>query len=404
MAAGAELDALTDLGHNEKEQAERLAPLHLAAGQAAALGKWSLHKTALEVAVTAGAAGAAAALLAAGASIAVQVQWGFLLQHQTVFGELPALAWRKAKEPGADAPAALQQMAAALLSRGLPAGPAADTAHSVAVELAYPYTPVDGSPGCPPCPWLLQHLLQLHISGQLGAAYAPAVEAALLKLIGRSETHPISEAAAAQWLNMPAAASLSVDRLQYLGCQLLKRGLAGEALAALLALPTAPEALQQHAQEHLRDWMNARHMRSLVAGAAATERPEVLDAVLAAGGTITLNDVNALATNQGWVAPRALPLMLSRGVPPVPANVPPVQVVPWSSCPIYALLECFPEKQGEASCCSTAPASHSCLIGGCHSLRHGGARQLSGSCCKWHCSRDALTALRAGLGGRMHVV
>lgn len=88
----------------------------------------------------------------------------------------------------------------------------------------------------------------------------------------------------------------------------------------------------------------------MVAAAAATERPEALDAVLAAGGTITLDDVKQLVKEQGWTAPRGLALLLSRGAPPVPADVPPGMVVPWKACPVYSLLESFYKEQDGVSC------------------------------------------------------
>ncbi|PRW61551.1 phosphatase 1 regulatory subunit 16A isoform X1 [Chlorella sorokiniana] len=99
LAAGAELDACTDFGHSDEVESAKLsslAQLGLAAGQVAALGKWFYRRTPLEVAVAAGAAAAAEALLSAGASSAV-------------FETLLDLAKRTAVQPGATAAAAVQE-------------------------------------------------------------------------------------------------------------------------------------------------------------------------------------------------------------------------------------------------------------------------------------------------------
>ncbi len=294
-----------------------------------------------------GAAGAAAALLSAGASLAPRAGDSTFFQPPTVFRKLIDLAESTAVQSGATAaaavPAAVQRMAELLLAQGLPPGGPAIGAHKAAVQLTHPDPPTSDvdEPQPPPCDWMLHHLLQMHTSGQLGRDYAPAVAAALQALLDHAAEEPGLEAAAAQWLSVPAAADIEAHRLKFLGCRLLQQGVAGEALSALLALPAVREALQAAAGTPLRDWMNARHLKSLVASAAAGGRPEALDAVLAAGGTITLNDVNWFAGMGERQSPQGLALLLSRGVPLVPADVPPGQVVWWSACPVYALLQGF---------------------------------------------------------------
>lgn len=335
LSAGAKLDVHESFGYRDEEAA---APLGLTAGQEAALGESWMVRTPLQVAILSGAASAAAALLAA--ETRAEQDRPIFRHSSQYFSLLPALAQRTAKEAGATAaeeavPAALQQMCS-VPAGGLPPGHAARDAYTSAVQLAFPPAPARAPGPVPPrWDWLLQHLLQLHTSGQLGAEHATAVASAVDALARLSAEDPRAEAAAVQWLRVPAAAGLTPPQLD----SMLQQGLAGEALSALLAHPAARQALLERAQVRPCDQRAAAPI-SLVATAASTELPEVLDAVLAAGGAVTLNDVNLLATARGWASnPGALALLLSRGVPPVPVEAPAGQEVPWGVCPIYAVLQ-----------------------------------------------------------------
>lgn len=353
--AGAEFDAPVALGYDADVTAAQMAALGLTATQAAALGGRLDRRTALHVAVATGSVEAAGALLCAGASLAPQT---FSPIYQpTVFRDLLHLTEVTAVEPGdaaAAVPAAVQRMASVLLAHGLPPGAASSKAHETAVKLAYPKPPHGGGaaqPQPPPCGWMLQHLLQMHTSGQLGSAHAAAVADVVEALTEHAAGEPGVEAVVAQWLSVPAAADIEAHRL---GCRLLEQGVAGEALSALLAQPGAAAALQQRASECVFDSLNIAFRPSLVASAAASERSEALDAVFAAGGTVTLNDINRFSVLR-WRSPQGLALLLNRGVPPVTIESPPGQVFPWSACPIYTLLQGFSHKwvlvRHNSTCC-----------------------------------------------------
>lgn len=148
---------------------------------------------------------------------------------------------------------------------------------------------------------------------------------------------------------------MSSDCLVRLGNQIISGKLTTAALPALLQLDSMREVLRHDAQ-HLpgrpQQGEQCGNAHTLVVAAAATGQPEALDALLAAGGAITLQAVNA-AVQRGvrWDAEESmvmLRLLLSRGVPAVPAEVPDTAAA-LQTCPIYVLLE---RQEGAHECVS----------------------------------------------------
>lgn len=336
----------------------------------------------LWLAVQLGACDAAAALLAAGADLAPpSCDWQAPRGAQSAWGALTVLAAAESAAAGTPGPAAasesvpeaVQRMATLLLEARPLSGPSMVACHKAAIELAFPRDPP--RPGgyalprerAPACPWLLDRLLQLHSSGAVFMAEtaAPSVEALLTHLLrnhsaDRAGSTAGLDALVVQWLRIPAAQRLGSRSLASLGRLICQRDLTAVALPALLQLKAVRQALREDAQRLLLDSDSERlsdGAHSLVAAAAATGQAQALDAVLAAGGAVTLQALSAVISRSGvwlnsWLdAERslsALRLLLSRHVPPVPAAVPDTGSA-ILACPIYALLDAYDYDEGEVS-------------------------------------------------------
>lgn len=299
------------------------------------------HARALQLAVRCGAVSTAAALVSAGAATV------------GAFSSLVRLAKWKTEQLGPEAaasqvPALVQQLAAALLAAPQPGRGEAEEA---AAELAFPSSapgPEDHAASHPACPWLLQQLLQLHQAGQLPApvdrvvraCWALLGSAALGRQNGARDLGPLSAALAA-WLSLPAARSMD----GYILSGLFKRICHcfyphAAMLAALLAV--APM------QALIRGDADGPWAAGEAACTAAKFGAAVLDAVLAAGGTLTCFAISTAAWRSTWYESswmRALKLLLSRGRPPVlldGAQLHGRDDAPCCTvCPIYAVLESF---------------------------------------------------------------
>ena len=217
--------------------------------------------------------------------------------------------------------------AEALLSRGLPPGRLAEEAHRAAVMLAHPATWTE--PGLPACPWLLQHLLRLHTSGQLGgAAYASAVGQVLVS------SQPVDDAALVPWLGVPAAAALPREVLAICTTEMCSKG-RERCLAALLAR----EEVQQAVQQPGPGYGQSVGTRAILAAASAGHGA-CIDALLAAGAQITMATIQQCITNCVCSPSNyshsacSLELLLRRTRPPVP-----FEGASLTSCPIYYLLD-----------------------------------------------------------------
>ena len=336
--------------------AVRLAPLGLPAAQLAAL-LYSLRPP-LWLAVQLGACDAAAALVAAGAELGVS-------SYDSAWGTLIKLATAKSAAAGTPAaasrsvPQLVQRMAALLLEARPLSAPSMDACHAAAAALAFPcctQPPCDDEWPCdwaPPCPWLLERLLQLHTSGEVPATEetAQALQFLSTELLQERPNEgavcPASlEALVVQWLRVPAAQHLSRYGLLFLGQRVCQRSLTAAALPELLQLPGVSQALAEVTQHLPRGdewmWQQDVHPHTLVVAAASTGQPGALDAVLAAGGAVTLQALNNVMGRVGWrdggSSLATLRLLLSRHVPPVPAEVPDRRIA-IRACPIYALLQ-----------------------------------------------------------------
>lgn len=306
--------------------------------------------TPLQLAVSAGSVSAATGLVAAGARL------------DGAFQLLPGVAERLCSA-GAGGPAvgavAMQRLIEALMRRGMPPpfGPA-EAAHQAAAELAYPEA---GAP-YPPLPWLIIELLSHHIHGRLApgthpAAYAPAMDAMLRGLYeaadGPAGSTPVRraalEAVVMRWLGLLPAAHLG-PRLWAHGEALVEAGMLG-ALRQLLAFPSVRQGLQASvAALPGEPAPAAAGPTRLLLAAAVSGRPEALDAVLAAGGGVSLQAVVGVLQDGSLASSeraRALDLLLSRGAPHVPEG----GVAGLDCCPVYAQLGCQRARQEEVCVC-----------------------------------------------------
>lgn len=339
--------------------------------------------TPLQLAVSCGHAAAAAALLQAGA------------HTDGSFNELlPFARWQAAalgQAAGAQLPPLVQRLAGLLCSADMSSAAVVE-AHRAAAHLAFPHHPYvySGTARLPPCPWLLEHLLQLHRAGaipgaatELAAAIAPVCAAICSKPPPPAEQQPWGPAAPqgraardallAGWLRLPAAASMPAHVLTRTFRDACERGLTNAALPALLALAPVQALLRAEAEEPLAfgavSFVPVGAVPTplvlaapLVRAAAGTRRAAVLDAVLAAGGAITLNTVRSAvhhaARDHCWelhhtdecvneAGLRALKLLLSRGRPRVQRMCEPdlpqgtADYPTYTACPIYAALHAF---------------------------------------------------------------
>lgn len=240
----------------------------------------------------------------------------------------------------------VQRMAALLLDARPLSGDSMKSCHESAVWLAFPER------GEEPCPWLLDRLLRLHNSGELGATQEAAQSVdALLHCLLPDYLEPTDagslDAAVAQWLRVPAAQHLGGDTLVRLARQTFQHRLTAAALPALLQLEGMRDVLLQEAQGspavHAHSTFKSPPYATLVAAAASTGQPQALDAVLAAGGTLTLQAVTEVVENVSkfYDSPESsqatLRLLLSRHAPPVPAEVPDVGAA-IRVCPLYSAL------------------------------------------------------------------
>ena len=337
------------------------------------------RKTALALAVRCGAAATAAALVAAGAATA------------RAFPQLVELAKWKAQQLGPEAaaaavPALVQQCAAALLAAPTDDWLLADVSFAAA-RLAFPHdmppvATMGASCGYPPCPWLHQQLLQRHQAGEVRSP-PPVVGTAcdaLADCAGRRSRHGPHDqgelgAALAAWLSLPAAASIPADRLASLLRRLCECGLTAP-LPPLLDLEPVQAALRAEAARPLALKADeVEESAAIMFAAASSGRGEVLDAVLAAGGAVTLNAIRS-ATLQALDAAadaavpqarRVLRLLLSRGRPAVPADVAAqlqglrrvreIATFAYLVCPIYTALNCFCGNMGRVrAACRPFPA------------------------------------------------
>ncbi len=331
------------------------APEHLCTAAAA-----PQCRALLPLAVCCGSEVVVAALVAAGAA---EQQAG------AAFQQLESLAKRQAGalQPDAAAtavPAVVQHCAAALLA----AGKADIQAHAVAVRLAFPHNKppqpgaaADGS-STPPCPWLLQQLLQRHQVGQLpvAAAAVGAVCEALVQCAQQCTKQDSQErrklgSSLAAWLRLPAAGELAGSKLAALLEQACQAGLT-KGLPALLALAAVQAELRAEAQAPLvvvGPPGGADCPAALVCAATFSGSATVLDSVLAAGGAVTLNTIHqavaaaACSERSQKRSLRALQQLLRRGRPPVPTDVAALGSLPGGArltelcyrlCPIYNLL------------------------------------------------------------------
>jgi len=325
-------------------------------------------RTALELAACCGADAVIVALLAA-AGAGREQQQQQQQQADAAFLQLEALAKRQARalQPEAAAtavPAVVQRCAAALLAGGT----AGMHAHEVAVRLAFPfaaparYGAATNDSGFPPCPFLLQQLLQQHKAGQVPAA-ADAVRTICKALAqcgkqcakqGAAELRKLGSVLAA-WLRLPAADELEGGSLSTLLEQACTAGLT-VALPALLAL--APMQAQLRAEAELSVALVWRHADAnryapLVCAAASSGSVAVLDAVLAAGGAVTLNAINQAVAAAVWArvpdqgSLGQVQLLRRGGRPPVPTDVAALLSCSGGNmaaelchrvCPIYNLL------------------------------------------------------------------
>jgi len=295
-----------------------------------------------------GAADTARQLVTAGASPAVAVPRLIALAKSLT---VAAGGWDSADAAAAVPPAvppAVQGMAEALMAGGMPDPPAARELHTTAAALAHPcrYGEELRAFGdeFPPCPWLLQHLVHLHTSGQLAApasAYAPALHGLLYEL-SSSFRHEGAAASLLQWLATPTAAQVPAAQLSRL-CS----GLCHPSRLAALQAVLQREDVRQELRS--RDGSEEGIKFTLLLAAVNSASVPVLDAELAAtGGGITSRLVASLL-NQSSYAPdgglASLQLLLSRAVPPVPAEG------PLDACPIYAVLTGWRQKWGLVSAC-----------------------------------------------------
>lgn len=247
--------------------------------------------------------------------------------------QLVELAAWKAQKLGPQAaaatvPALVQQCAAALLAVPLLPGPALEEAHEAAAQLAFPRS-TSHPPHCdsyPACPWLLQRLLQQHQAGQMLAPQDGVWAACSRLLVCAAEREQCGDQSAlcsalATWLSLPAASSMHASNLASLLKHVCHYSLPA-ALPAVLSLAPVPAMLRREAEQPLvlggpQDGTAAE----LVCSAAFNGRAELLDAVLAAGGAVTLNAIRSTATNfDDPRTLRSLQLLLSRGRPPVPLD------------------------------------------------------------------------------------
>ena len=250
-------------------------------------------------------------------------------------------------------PALVQQCAEALLAVLLPAGPTLEVALAAAAELAFPRDAAAiHASRHPACPWLLQQLLRLHRDGRVLSPERGvwAAASALLKCAepGRHSSSTLGSTLAT-WLSLPAAGSIAPDRLASMFSKVCEHGLA-DALPALLRMPAVQALLREEAAQPLA--LSANRAAQLVCSAAGLGRAEVLDAVLAAGGAVTLNAVRSAATQLGAAASpralRALQLLLRRGRPLVPLDGRALGALlgvgyhdtKFTACPIFAVLAC----------------------------------------------------------------
>lgn len=305
-------------------------------------------RTALAVAVRCGSVAAAEALLAAGASTDGAYPQLVELARRTNLQLAPAVAAQVVPE-------LVQQCAAALLAVPL-RGVALGEAHEAAAQLAFPQA-TPGGISFPACPWLLQQLLQLHGKGQIPscAAVVWVVCNALLRCCTdqRQQSGPYDHsalnAAFAAWLSLPAAGGIAGGDLAVLLKQLCEHGLTA-ALPALLAQARLREQLRVEAVRPIALAEDAvAEAAALVCAAANSGCAEVLDAVLAAGGAVTLNAINSAVGRAADVRnTRALQLLLSRGRPAVPSDAaalgcPGVGAndITYVACPVYTTLDNF---------------------------------------------------------------
>lgn len=309
------------------------------------------------MALAAGSLAAARQLIEAGAS------------RDQGFKELTALATAAAAAAGgaassegaaAAAAAAVQEMAEVLLAGGPPGGDALTAAATAAVKLAHPKSADpeyrSRADPWPSCRWLLDYMCAA--GGPLAApASQDAAWSALHELLHKGAS---AEADILRLLALPSLAGLSGRDLRLLCQSLCEAGHVEAALPALLALPALPAELQQAAaaEEHEGTQPLGCYFSSgtakfsqVVADAAASLHPQALDAVLAAAGgsgSVRLHAVHFILDGHSYSQlvgrgkrPAALRLLLSRGVPAVPAEASLKHAPQQSctSCPIYRLLE-----------------------------------------------------------------
>lgn len=252
----------------------------------------------------------------------------------------------------ADVPAAVQRMAEALMSGGVDPAPAINSwqllspvtkLHEAAVALALPHRQigsVDYPARFPPCPWLLDHLFQLHSAG--GPLAVPAGVEGVTTVLKQLPDRPgeAAEAALKQWLSLPAALTLGGRELLSLAGRLLDRRMHLGTLPLLLERQEVRDALVQTADATQLTRFGS--ISDFVVAAAAAAGAPLLDAVLAAGGGVSLSALHSVLQHATEGGPSTLRLLLSCGVPLVPGDDEPAHL---ESCPLYAVLQHFHEEQ-----------------------------------------------------------
>ena len=165
-----------------------------------------------------------------------------------------------------------------------------------------------------------------------------------------------TEAEVAAWLQLPAVPEIEQEAVVNMATKACKQGSVG-VLPALLALPQVQAALRDSTA--LTTGEGGFTGAEVVLAAAATGRGDALDAVLAAGGGVSISVLRmGEGEEQQWGAGPAvgpakqLQLLLSRGVPPVPKESSDLSVNP-----IYCLLECQRDKQHAVSVSAAALVS-----------------------------------------------